>query len=189
MKKVLFFILLSLNFGQDSSAQTIIDTSAIINELTLIHDRDQKTRASGDSSQFIFFIDSCNLVQIETLISKYGWPGKSFVGAKGNNTVWLVIQHADLATQERYLPMMEKSVADNESRSCDLALLQDRILMRQGKKQFYGSQVTFNKITGDQEFWPIEDEANVNSRRTKVGLEPIEEYAKYFDIEYKPRKE
>jgi hypothetical protein len=57
--------------------------------------------------------------------------------------------------------------------------------MRQGKKQIYGSQVVFSK-TGEPEFYPIDDEKNVNIRRKKVGMQPIEEYAKYFGIDYKP---
>ena len=56
--------------------------------------------------------------------------------------------------------------------------------MRQGKNQIYGSQVV-NSKTGELVFYPIEDEKNVNIRRAKVGLQPIEEYAKYFGIEYK----
>lgn len=79
---------------------------------------------------------------------------------------------------------MQKSLEEGESRPSDFALLQDRVLMGQGKKQIYGSQVVFNK-RGEQEFYPIEDEKNVNNRREKAGLQPIEEYAKYFSIEYK----
>jgi hypothetical protein len=89
-----------------------------------------------------------------------------------------------LPVQEKYLPLMQKSVEEGESESNDLALLQDRVLMRQGKKQIYGSQVILNK-SGGQEFYPIEDEKNVNVRRKKVGLQPLEEYAKFFGIDYK----
>jgi len=32
---------------------------------------------------------------------------------------------------------------------------------------------------------PIEDEPNVNKRRASVGLEPLEDYARHWDIEYK----
>jgi hypothetical protein len=39
--------------------------------------------------------------------------------------------------------------------------------------------------TGEQIFYPIEDEKNVNMRRANVGMQPIEEYAKYFGIDYK----
>lgn len=172
-----------------SSAQEPLDTLAIKNQLASIQARDQKPRASGDSAQFIQYIDSCNLVQVEAIIAKYGWLGKSVIGGKGNNTLFLVIQHADQATQEKYLPLLIQSVAAGESRECDLALLQDRVLMRQGKKQIYGSQVIINPKTGLQEFWPIEDEKNVNIRRAKAGLQPMEEYAKYFGIEYMVPKE
>jgi hypothetical protein len=179
---LLIFLLVS---GQQVSAQSPpADTSAIKAGLLAIRERDQKTRTGKDSAVFMSYIDSCNLAEVEPLIAKYGWPGKSFVGVSGNQTVFLVIQHADLATQEKYLPLMEKSVEEGESQLSDLALLQDRVLMRQGKKQIYGSQVVFNK-EGAPEFYPIEDEKYVNDRRKKAGLEPIEEYAKYFGIEYK----
>lgn len=178
---LLLFLVCGLkSFGQIPA----IDTAAIKAELNAILDRDQKTRKGSDSTAFRSYLDSCNLVQVEKLISKYGWLGKSFVGVRGNQTVFLVIQHSDLETQEKYLPVMQRSVDEGESNASDLALLQDRVLMRQGKKQIYGSQVVFNN-TGGQEFYPIEDEENVNVRRAKVGLQPIEEYAKYFGIEYK----
>jgi hypothetical protein len=162
-----------------------MDTLAIQKELAAIFQRDQKTRVNGDSIEFVNYIDSCNLAQVEKLIATYGWMGKTTIGAKANNTLFIVIQHADLATQEKYYPLMEQSVNEGESRPVDLAMLQDRILMRQGKKQLYGSQVVFNKITGDQEFYPIEEEKNVNIRRAKVGMGPLEEYATYFGIVYK----
>lgn len=165
-------------------SQNRVDTTAIVTQLEVIRDRDQKTRKGIDSAAFMQFIDSTNLIQVEALIGKYGWLGISFVGSRGNNTIFLVIQHSGLATQEKYLPMMQKSFEEGESRPSDFALLQDRVLMGQGKKQIYGSQVVFNK-RGEQEFYPIEDEKNVNNRREKAGLQPIEEYAKYFSIEYK----
>ena len=176
-----FFLFLSSTvFAQNS-----VDTSAIQQQLSIIYDRDQKTRTGADSAAFIEYIDSTNLVQVEKLIQKYGWPGKSFVGIKGNRAVFLVVQHADLKTQEKYLPVLEESVAKGESWESDLALLKDRVLMRNGKKQIYGSQVVPDTTTGGWMFYPIEDEKNVNERRKKAGLEPIEEYATYFGIEYK----
>ena len=183
MAKIFLVVFLSLFSGKNLFAQVRVDVAEIKKELEAIYHRDQKPRISSDSSQFIHYIDSCNLVQIEKLIEIYGWLGKSFAGTMGNYTVFLVIQHADSATQKKYLPMMEKSVENGESRMQDLALLQDRVLMREGKPQIYGTQVVYNK-TGGQEFWKIEDEKNVNVRRAKAGLPPIEEYAKYFGIDY-----
>jgi hypothetical protein len=172
------------NITASLMAQHNIEIQEIKKELFAIHERDQKTRAHGDSALFMQYIDSCNLVQVESLIRKYGWMGKSLIGGYCNYTLWLVIQHAELPVQEKYLPLLEASVADSESRACDLAYLQDRVLMRQKKKQIYGSQIVLNK-EGGQEFYPIEDEKNVNIRRKKAGLQPMEEYAKNFGIEYK----
>jgi hypothetical protein len=153
-------------------------------ELSAIWDRDQKTRTGADSAAFMSYIDSCLQVEVEMLIAKYGWMGKSLVGDRGNQAMFLVIQHADLAMQEKYFPLMQQSVDEGESRASEVAMLQDRILMRKGKNQIYGSQVVYSK-TGEQIFYPIEDEKNINIRRAKVGMQPIEEYAKYFGIDYK----
>ena len=38
--------------------------------------------------------------------------------------------------------------------------------------------------TVKHEFFPVKDEINVNKRRAFVGLQPLEEYAKYFGINY-----
>lgn len=160
-----------------------LDIPAIKKELKIIYERDQKTRKGTDSTEFASYIDSCNQVQIKSLIAKYGWMGKSWIG-NYNTVFYAVIQHADLATQETYFPLLQQSVDKGESNVIDMAMMKDRILMRQGKKQIYGSQVVSDGI-GGWKFSPIEDEKNVNLRRTKIGLQPIEEYAKHFGIDYK----
>lgn len=177
--------MLSLFYWNNSSAQTTIDTLAIQTELHAIYDRDQKTRTGADSASFMHYIDSCNLVQVKILLDKYGWMGTSVIGDKANSALFLVIQHADLETQLMYFPLLQKSAEIGESKFSNLALMQDRIFMRQEKKQIYGSQVVFNKVSGAPEFYPIDDEKNVNVRRAKIGMQSIEEYAKLFGMEYK----
>ena len=78
---------------------------------------------------------------------------------------------------------MRAAVKKGNARAQELALLEDRVLTNQGKKQIYGSQVKIDS-TGKYLFFPIADEANVNKRRIKVGLGPLEDYAKYFGLEY-----
>lgn len=177
-------IILLLFFPKCIHCQNSIDTAILKKEFTVIFERDQKCR-KGDSVQFRTYIDSTNLVRVKAIVEKYGWLGKSEIGNRGNYTIWLVVQHADLKTQEKYLPLMKASVEKGESRPVDLAYLEDRVLMRQGKNQIYGTQISMNPKTGAQELWPIEDEKNVNARRSKLELEPMEEYAKHFGIDYK----
>jgi len=180
-----FFMTCQIADGQNKDAghKETPDIPAIKKELQAIYERDQKTRTGADSTDFMEYIDSCNQVQVIAIIERYGWLGMSRIG-EHNRVLFAVIQHADSAIQEKYFPLLQQSVAEGESRASDMALMQDRILMRRGKKQIYGSQVVFDK-SGNQVFYPIEDEKNVNIRRKQVGLEPLETYAKYFGIEYK----
>lgn len=127
--------------------------------------------------------DSINLIRIKNIIDTYGWLGPDEVGKQGSQTIFLVIQHADSLTQVTYLPLMQEAVKKGKAQPQHLALLEDRVLTNQGKEQIYGSQVRTNE-SGKYEFFPIKDEANVNKRRASVGLQPLEEYAKYFNINY-----
>jgi tetratricopeptide (TPR) repeat protein len=130
--------------------------------------------------------DSINLVAVKSILDSRGWPGPEEVGQQGAMALFLVIQHADSATQVYYLPMMRDAVKHGKAAPQDLALLEDRVLTRKGEKQVYGSQVRTNPQTGLNEFFPIADEANVNKRRELVGLQPIEAYATNFAIRYVP---
>ena len=73
--------------------------------------------------------------------------------------------------------MLTESVAKGESEGWHLAFLEDRILMRNKKKQLYGTQAVWDKTLRKNKIYPIEDLKNVNQRRKKLGLESIEKYA------------
>ena len=122
--------------------------------------------------------DSICLMKTLKILDKYGWLGKSRVGNTANQALWLVIQHAELEAQEKYLPILKESVEMGESEGWHLALLEDRILMRNKKNQIYGSQATWDKTSGKMKIYPIDNVKNVNKRREEIGLDPIEDYAK-----------
>lgn len=132
-------------------------------------------------------LDSLNQIKIEQIIAKHGYPGKGKVGAQAS-TAFLVIQHADLSFQEKYFSLLEDAVNKDELDKGSFALLVDRIRVRKGQKQLYGSQLSDKDGDGIFEFDPIEDEVNVNERRKRMGLGTIEEYAKLFGVEYKVGK-
>lgn len=129
--------------------------------------------------------DSINLIKVTAILDKHGWLGADVVGGKGNTTLFLVIQHSDQKTQEKYLPVMREAVKNGKASGSSLALLEDRVALGQGKKQIYGSQIHRDQKTGKYFVAPIEDEPNVNKRRASVGLEPLEEYVKHWNIDYK----
>ena len=88
---------------------------------------------------------------------------------------WTIIQHADLETQKKYLDVMTRAVESGELEGALLATTVDRIRIREGQPQLYGTQ--FREVNGEMVPEPIEDEAHVDERRAKVGLQPLVEYA------------
>ena len=127
-----------------------------------------------DLWKVIMHKDSLNLIRVTQILDQYGWLGRAVVGGQGNMTLFLVIQHSDLKTQEKYLPMMRDAVKKGNAQAANLALLEDRVALAQGRKQIYGSQIHFDNTTGKYFVAPIDDEVNVNKRRAAVGLEPLE---------------
>ncbi|WP_347157183.1 DUF6624 domain-containing protein [Pontibacter chitinilyticus] len=128
--------------------------------------------------------DKANLKEVTAILDNYGWPGKSLVGAKGSMAAFLVLQHADVRTQEKYVPLMRAAAEKGEASKVNLALLEDAILTGNGKPQIYGSQVRLNPATHLYELYPILDEPHVDSRRLQIGLPPLKEYLKRFGIQY-----
>lgn len=93
----------------------------------------------GENSQEMEFYrsliekqDSANINDVVAILAQRGWVGESVVGEKANTALWVVVQHAPLPLQEKYLPLLKASVLKGESQGSHLALLEDRIHMRKG---------------------------------------------------------
>jgi len=131
--------------------------------------------------------DSLNLIAVTNFITNYGWQSKEVVGQTGNSTLFLVIQHSDSTTQEKYLPILKKAVKQNKASPGDLALLIDRLSVAKYGYQIYGSQVHEDTVTKKTVFFPIKNEKKVDKRRKKMKLQPLSEYGKHFGIIYQPK--
>lgn len=136
--------------------------------------------------------DSVNLIKVKKILDERGWLGPKIIGNEGNSTLFLVIQHADLETQEKYLPMMREAVSKENAKASSLALLEDRVALRKGQKQIYGSQIGRDQETGEYYVLPLIDPDNVDQRRAKVGLGTIQDYISNWgmtwDVEAYKRK-
>ncbi len=132
--------------------------------------------------------DAINLSKVKKILDTRGWLGENTIGQNGNLTLFLVIQHAPLKAQEKYLPMLREAVKNKNAQASQLALLEDRVAMRNGKKQIYGSQTKIDPKTGKNYFTPIEDPENVDKRRADVGLAPMAVYARMLNISWDIQK-
>jgi hypothetical protein len=128
--------------------------------------------------------DSLNLIRVEKILNERGWLGEEIIGHYGNLSIFLVIQHSGIETQIKYLPMMREAVKKGNAFSGNLALLEDRVALRQGKKQIYGSQIERDEITGESYVLPLEDPDNVDQRRAEAGLDKLQDYLSTFGMKW-----
>lgn len=132
--------------------------------------------------------DSINLIKVTTILNKYGWPSNVEIGERGSMTLFLVIQHADLNTQEQYLPLIEKAYEKGNLAGGNMALIKDRILLRKGQNQIYGTQVAFDNQSKSYYLLPLSDIEHVDERRKSLGLTPLFEYLRPWQIIWDPAK-
>lgn len=130
--------------------------------------------------------DSINTAKISEVIDNYGYPGKSLVGPGQASTAFLVIQHAPLEVQEKYYDIIIKAADEGEVSWRSVALLVDRVKMRNGQKQIYGSQVNQDHETGEYYFFEIENPHQIDSIRATVGLGALQQYADNWNFKWNP---
>ncbi len=169
-------------------------------ELMVIFKTDQNRPTNLTDKDFIDkwgrqnLTDSINLIRITKIIDSIGYPGRSLVGDTAYLAAFYVIQHSDLKNREKYLPIIQKAAYQNEIEWLWVAMMIDRVRTDKNEKQIYGTQLRgkvdpmTGYITNQAEFYPIEDEKYVNTRRKKVGLKTIEEYAKECGVNYEIKR-
>ncbi len=132
-------------------------------------------------------IDSLNLLEIENIIKKYGYPSKSLVGEPANKAVFYVIQHSNKI--DKYLPLIREATKNGDITKRSLALMEDRNLMYNGLEQIYGTQIkgkANKKGKWIYFLWPIKDKDSVDTWRKEAGFKKsLKEYLKEMDVEFK----
>lgn len=126
--------------------------------------------------------DSINLIKVKKIIDERGWLGADIIGKPGNSALFLVIQHADLETQQKYLPLMREAVKIGNASARNLALLEDRVALGLGERQIYGSQIGHDSKTEEYYVLPLDDPDNVDKRRAEVGLGELKDYVSNWGI-------
>src|SRR5690606_17893401 len=130
-----------------------------------------------------------NASRLKEIIAVHGWPGVERAGEEAGKAAWLVVQHSvsDPEFMGECIPLLEDAVAREDVAGWQLAFLQDRICTLSGKPQYYGTQ-----FDADENGWPtpfpIEDSANVNERRARLGLNSLEERQEQITEQIRKRR-
>ena len=189
---LVLFITLSACTNKKSVHSSIEQTDSLLCEL---HERDQQIRHKLLSVQQAYIAeqrtelidsivmlvaeqdraDSLNRVAVDSLLQN-GWP--EGLSEHSNRTIWLIIDHADVEYQERYLPLIEQQAVRGTISPSDYATLLDRVNVRRQCPQRFGTQTGY-KQRDDEVFtfvYPIEDIDALDSLRLSVGLDSMHLY-------------
>jgi hypothetical protein len=169
---------------------------AIASELR-IKNEGRRTEVEADLWLKQAEIDSFNMLKIERIIAKYGYPGKSLVGEDLKSIAAFVIIH-NPSKQEKYLPLLWSESKKGNVDTREVAILEDRILMLKGKKQIYGTAMKYDTIGFDSiksvyttklKVWEIQNYSNLDKKREKVGWYSFKKQCEYSNIDIKNHPE
>lgn len=165
---------------------------AIAQELEKMLEADQAMRQKALENNGVIeseeddTLDQRNAERMKQIIEEIGWPSVFKVGQEAAHTAWLLVQHADhdVEFQKEALVLMKQEEGVEER---DIAYLEDRVMVNEGRPQIYGTQFRPN-ARGEYNPLPIEDVESVDERRRQMGLGTLEEgivehHEKYKDIE------
>jgi hypothetical protein len=138
--------------------------------------------------KFKFMIQEKNQAEVDGLIAKKGWPRVGDVGQEAAFGAYLVIMHSNAELQKKYLPIIKQMCEANELPWFRYANIYDRCQFNDNKPQRYGTHTRYNEQTKSEELYPLEDESKVNAWRKELGMQPLEEYLKQFNIIFRPKK-
>lgn len=134
---------------------------------------DMKEPISGSDTLGVYDFERS---KIASLVEKCGFPSAENLGKDALRTFWLMVQHSEADVMTYYFPYFEQAVKDGDLKEGVFVLMIDRLLMRHNYPQIYGSQILNSQL------YPIANPESVDSLRASVGLEPLEEYLKHFDL-------
>lgn len=161
-----------------------ISNAALRAELLSMEQADQRVRsevvgcharapaACAKAERAEIELDRRHEARIKEVIGKHGFPTRAMIGRRGLVALALLVQHApDLDFQRDCLPSIEQLMKRLETSRQSYALLVDRVLIRSGEKQLYGTQLDENA-----RLLPVQMPDQLDSRRAALGLSSIEQY-------------
>jgi len=196
MKKLLTILVIAvLSFGckENNSNDKVIEEKVSFNqdltdELKRMAEIDQiaayipqgeyKKMTNEQWNAFKDSVFTTHQKRLKQIFDQHGFVGFDLAGEEGSQNFWLMVQHSDHdpGFQNEVLKKMKVEVENKNVKPSNYGLLVDRVRLNTGKKQVYGTQVTYNMETGQAYPKSLEDSLHVNERRKSVGLEPIEDY-------------
>lgn len=122
-------------------------------------------------------VERDNTERLGALLAACGWPRRSVEGVEAARRAWLVAQQRgeDLAFQRQVVRQLELAALDGEASVLHLAAASDRLAVKEGRPQRYGTQLR-QVDACTWEYYPLDDVTRVEARRKRLGLPSLAEH-------------
>ena len=139
---------------------------------------EEKEAFNNASSQYLVQIDEANTRELKRLLKDISWRELSDAGGDLFIKAFFVVQHSpDHEFQSEVLTELEPLVAGGLMDTQQYAYLFDRVKLRNGELQLYGTQMEC--VDGEYDVTDLQTPETVDERRTIMGLQPLEEYIQF----------
>lgn len=120
------------------------------------------------------YVENCcnNSKWLKQVVSNHGWLSEDQVGKQGELHAWLIVQHSDDIYFQKMCLKLLKNLPKTKERNRHVAYLIDRILVKENKKQIYGTQFSNGKPCS------VLGKNNLDKRRAEMSLGTFSEYYK-----------
>ncbi|MEX2284140.1 MAG: DUF6624 domain-containing protein [Gemmatimonadota bacterium] len=159
-----------LRWSNDSLRRVLLD----------LRERDQAARvefaARATDTLYIRTLmarDSALSAQMTVILDRFGLPTRAMVGAKGSDAALLIVQHS--ASLQARVFQLARAAQPGQISAERLAMLEDRVLVQQGKPQRYGTQFSLAP-DGRFAFAPTSDTTSLDALRIAAGMPPLAQY-------------
>lgn len=143
-------------------------------------EKDQSVRKDPARAAEMAGVDADNTAWLTRLVGEIGWIDAKRFGRPASSAAFLIVQHSrDLPLMAAALPEIELDLKAGAGDPQDFALLYDRLQLRLGGRQRYGSQIGQDG-KGNPVVLPLEDRARVEAFRKSIGLFPLADYLRIF---------
>lgn len=139
---------------------------------------DQRIRSTPNWEESeVAGVDQANAELLQLVLHSCGWPDSIRFSQEADYAAWLLAQHADdhPSLQGRALLLVREAVARGGAQPEHVAYLEDRINVREGRPQVYGTQGACNS-DGSWNEAPTLNPSMLDERRSAVGLESMLQY-------------
>jgi hypothetical protein len=163
--------------------------SNLIKLLVVMDSLDQKYRKNPSDAPWIVtnkekwieqeHYDAYNQILLEHIFVTYGYPTYRKIGVGDIEQIpFGILLHCDVAFQEKYLKLVKTVSDSNEIPKYFYGQVIDRIMVKKGKAQIYGTQLIWNKKSETLELYQVKDMTKVDRLRKEIGLNSLASFLK-----------